>query len=886
MSEPLARSSPLLLFRQVCLLAWVAGILAGREPLPGAALLVLLLLCDLPRSGRSGRMALLAVCCAAGFLYAQARAVAPPPMPPWLREATSLISLEDGREVRPPPVRVAARVRQIAFLPENRLRLFLEDMVPAGDSGACAYAGKAIWTWQEPAFLPAPGARLEATLRLIPIRDMANPGTWSAEDHWRDQGVFLRAWSQGDGARVRVLPEPSPSFFTRLHEDLRRSFLNATRAADGLGGPLAWLRRNQAAGESSARPGGSPDSGGEASLSQGAAILPALIFGDRSFLRQESVDLFAKATLAHSLALSGLHLGYAAALGFVLARAAGRIFPRLSLVLPRQRLGMLMALIPASAYLWLGQAPVSLARAWLMLLFWTLFLHRPGVLLDGLLAAVGVLLLLDPAALFSLSLQLSALSVAVIALALPVTERLTAALVRGQGRGPVLARLGLNILLLSLCIQTALAPLTIRTFGVLALWFPLNLLWLPLLGAWVMPLAFCGLFIAGLGLEGAAALVLHAAALPGEALFSLLEAMDSRNLLYAPAALRPHWLSTAGFWLICLALPAALLERARRRAVHQTCGPDRPASPDPRRFILLAGLGLTLLAAPLALAWLENRETRVSLRVLDVGQSQAVLVEWSGLAADGRKGAESGRILIDGGGFFSSSADPGRNIVAPVLTDNALPRLDAVINTHPDTDHLAGLLYILEHFQVKGFAAGSGSPPPALASRLRRVVAGRGLRPRELRAGDRLNLGPDLALEVLWPPDGQAGRKSSNNASLVLRLIWQGSPLALICGDAEIPALRGLLRRKADLRAAVLVLPHHGSRSSLIPDFYAAARPRVALVSCGYGNQWGFPAPEVRKALAACGIPLFSTAEFGQLRATWRTPGEEPGLSAARDLPF
>jgi competence protein ComEC len=463
-------------------------------------------------------------------------------------------------------------------------------------------------------------------------------------------------------------------------------------------------------------------------------------------------------------------------------------------------------------------------------------------------------------------LQLSALSVAVIALVLPAAGHLAAACLPGGGLLARFARGGMTMLLLSLCIQTALSPLTVRAFGRMALWFPLNLLWLPVLGVWVMPLALAGLLLAGLDLAGAAAVLLHLAALPAEALLALLDLLDTRDLLFAPAVLRPHWLSTAGFWLFCLALPAALL---RGKGL---------------RFPLLACLGLILLAAPLIRSWQESRETLVRLRMLDVGQSQAIVVEWNGLGGGQGDLPSSGRALVDGGGgFFSSAFDPGRDIVAPALTDNAPPRLEAVVSSHPDGDHLAGLLHILDQFRVGLFAANGEEPSPALALRLRGILARRHLAPRLLKAGDRLPLGPDLVLETLWPPSRQGGRSlRGNNASLVLRLVWQGQPLALICGDLEGPALRRLLLLGADLRAPVLVVPHHGSAGSLIPGFYEAVRPRLALVSCGYGNQWGFPAPRVRKALEALSVPLYSTAVSGQIRAVWKSPGENPALATAR----
>jgi competence protein ComEC len=249
-------------------------------------------------------------------------------------------------------------------------------------------------------------------------------------------------------------------------------------------------------------------------------------------------------------------------------------------------------------------------------------------------------------------------------------------------------RWAVTLLGISFCIQVALMPLTVRAFGVAALCFHLNLLWLPALGFLVMPPAFAGLLLSGLGLELPAQAALYLASLPCAVLMDLLSWLDGTGLLLAPIMPRPHWLSIAGFWLLCLTLPALILGRGGTR----------------RGTIVFVLAGLVLFALPPALALYADSRPGVRLRLLDVGQGQAVLVEWSGLSGHGSKnGNPSGRALIDGGGFASDTFDVGKNIIAPILTDNALPRLDLVVNTHPDTDHLAGLIYILEHFTVRQY---------------------------------------------------------------------------------------------------------------------------------------------------------------------------------------
>ena len=123
--------------------------------------------------------------------------------------------------------------------------------------------------------------------------------------------------------------------------------------------------------------------------------------------------------------------------------------------------------------------------------------------------------------------------------------------------------------------------------------------------------------------------------------------------------------------------------------------------------------------------------------------------------------------------------------------------------------------------------------------------------------------------------------------------------LALLCGDAEAPALKVLLaetqkssdgtpllasdsRPDSALAAQVLVVPHHGSGGSLVPGFYEAVRPELAMASCGYANKWGFPSPAVRNALRTLGIAFHDTAESGQIQVVWRNPDEPPDVVLAR----
>lgn len=222
---------------------------------------------------------------------------------------------------------------------------------------------------------------------------------------------------------------------------------------------------------------------------------------------------------------------------------------------------------------------------------------------------------------------------------------------------------------------------------------------------------------------------------------------------------------------------------------------------------------------------------------------------------------------------MSPRFDPGRAVVGPVLADNAAPRLHAAVASHPDSDHLHGLGYIVKHFAVERAFHNGETPPPTAPARTSHIWSAMGGAP--LYAGMALELphsgGSSLRLEVLHPPPpSERGRAfAGNDNSLILRLVRDGKGLALLPGDAELPALRHVLESGRDVRAEVLVLPHHGSRHSLSPEFYDAVNPRLALVSCGRDNRYNYPAPAVVQALEKRGIPLRATAAEGGLEVRW-----------------
>lgn len=876
---------------QVYLGFWIAGIAAVEWLWPALCCALLLALAE-KRLWHTARLALAAALVLAGLGAAHWRMPQEAQPPAWLRG-----------DKEKTPVRLCGTVRDVQGLPDNRLRVILAGVgpkpparAPGGAEGAAsdsplALPGLTAWTWEQPLLRPLAGQTVCLSRRPRAVRGFANAGLADWGRWWLARGVQWQVRSRAERGEPAFLGPGSLS--ARWREDLRRAFLGAL--APGANGILPTSTQDAAA-PGDAAPAGKVTPAPFAEqpeLPQGKAILVALLFGDRQYLSQSTLDNFAAATLVHSLALSGQHLAVAGLLGLLCVLAAARLHPTLYLARPRAIWAVAAALPPAVAYLWLGNAPASLLRAVCMLfalMFW-LLRGRPRTTLDVLCAALLCITLVSPLSVLDTGLQLSALCVAVIGLFLPWLRRVLPEPdpektgIRAQAPWRRGCRGLLRILLISLLIQAALLPLNLLLFGNAGFWFPLNVLWLPAADLLVLPGAVLGLALAGAGLESAARCMLDLAALPCQWLTDGLAWLDGHGLLQNPALLRPHWTALPAF----AALLAALAFKA-----------GRPKPLPAARRLLLAGMILLCLGPLLRAAERFSGETRVS--VLDVGQSQAVAVRLPGHL----------RLLLDGGGSASPRFDPGRALAVPALTYNDAPCLTAVCNSHPDLDHMGGLLYLLRHCSVRALfdngREGAGARGAEWAE-LRQALGS-----RVLAEGDVLALGDPalgLRLEVLHPPrlaamprygtagqlpgredkkgreaakatEEQAGHApnaqaptdwSGNDASLVLRLTRRGRGLALFTGDAERPALRRLLASGRDLKAEVLVAPHHGSDRSFLAAFYRAVQPQLVLASCGFQNRYGYPGPRLAAWLAKHGIPLLHTGESGQITVIWPERG-------------
>ena len=264
----------------------------------------------------------------------------------------------------------------------------------------------------------------------------------------------------------------------------------------------------------------------------------------------------------------------------------------------------------------------------------------------------------------------------------------------------------------------------------------------------------------------------------------------------------------------------------------------------------LASIGSgILLAAPV-----DTRRAPEGLRItmLDVGQGDASLVE-----TPMRR-----RILVDAGGSPRGTFDVGERVVSQALWAMGIQSLDVVAVTHDDADHLGGAASVVANFHPREVWLPEGAqhwPPGPGIERLRAAAIKAGASLRHLARGSNLLL-PGAEVLVMNPPSRTPGGVQDtlpdNESSLVL-LVRHAGRLALLTGDAGARTERLLMNLLPAID--VLKVGHHGSRTSTSAGFIAAARPKVALISCGRNNRFGHPSREVVERLAKAGARLCRT---------------------------
>jgi competence protein ComEC len=561
-----------------------------------------------------------------------------------------------------------------------------------------------------------------------------------------------------------------------------------------------------------------------------AGVVAALAVGDQAAIARDDWEVFRVTGVAHLMSISGLHVTMFAWLAAAIVGAAWRRSARLSLAWPAPTAARWGGLALATGYALLAGFGVPAQRTVLMLAVVVVLragaLRWPAPLV--LLAAAVAVTLLEPWALLQPGFWLSFAAVGLLMLSVPASARDEPA-----GSAPEASwvhRLGIQVragLRTQVVATLGLAPLTLVFFQQVSLvGFAANLLAIPWVTLVVTPLALLGVLLPPLwALAGLAVAGMN----------TVLAPLAQAPLAQWTAAAAPGWAMAAG-----LAGGALLV------------------LPLPWRLRLLGlPLVLPLLAPPLA----RPPPGAFEVVAVDVGQGTSVLVRTRGHL-----------LVYDAGPRYAGDSDAGERIVLPLLRARDERAIDLLVLSHRDTDHVGGAQALLDALPVRGLMS-SLEPGHPLLQTFRpapdaRDGEGAGARaaPQPCVAGQRWSW-DGVAFEVLHPlpaAEPVAAGVRPNARSCVLQVRAADGRSLLLTGDIEAAQEAELLARAGpSLRSEVLVVPHHGSRTSSTPAFVETVAPRVAVVQAAYRSRFGHPVPEVVGRYEAQGATLVRSDRCG-----------------------
>jgi competence protein ComEC len=541
-----------------------------------------------------------------------------------------------------------------------------------------------------------------------------------------------------------------------------------------------------------------------------SAIITALAVGDRSRMSEAQWRTLRATGTSHLMAISGLHIGLVAGLIYLLVIKFWSGAGAAVLWLPAPVGAAGAAMLAGLVYAGLAGFALPTQRALVMLvvIMSAVIARRRVAPSTSFCLALAAVLLFDPFAVLSAGFWLSFGAVAAIVLGMS-----------GRVRAPGVSRwqqLWWRWGRVQWLVAVGLLPVTIGWFFEYPLLSPLaNVLAVPWAGCVLVPLVLAGSaallpfpILGGVLLDGARWSV--------ELLWQFLELVAGLELMLRPQGAPPMAaIGAAGV--------GALLLIAPRRFPARAVG-------------MIWLLPLLLLPAP------RPERGAYWLTLLDVGQGLAAVVR-----------TRSHVLVYDTGPRYATGFDAGRDIVAPFLRSQGVERVNLLMISHEHNDHLGG---------ARGLLA-------ALPATQIMTNAGGGWRGKiPCRAGEHWRW-DGVDFHVLHPGAEDPGR--GNDGSCVLKVTGPGGRL-LLPGDVERGAETALVARdSARLRAEVLVVPHHGGRSSSGAAFLRAVRPGLALIPLGYRNRYGFPHRDAVRRLSAMGVQLFDTARHGAITVKFDT---------------
>lgn len=534
-----------------------------------------------------------------------------------------------------------------------------------------------------------------------------------------------------------------------------------------------------------------------------AGIMIGMMFGDKDYISDETMEMFRKGGTAHVLAVSGLHVGII--YGFLLKLRRKK----------KSRAGDVLIASFLIFYAALCWFTASVMRAVLMIL-----IHMAGNSLNrrydftcGICASMILFLILNPYQIFNAGFQMSYLAAFVIAFVVPVMSR------RMDG-----------MMMMIVTMQIGMGPYIAYVYNYVSIAALLCNIPVSIAASFIIPAGICLIPLCFLGVEGAFSDILGCMA---DLMIWCNELSYADGMLSFDCISPPLWLIgiayAALFYLTSESGRISIMRGNRKKVIR----------------ILAACLAVSVAAAVIA----DDGFGRCEYTFVDVGQGDCLHVREAGM-----------NVLIDGGGSFN--IDVGEKTLKPYLLKNGAGHVDIAVATHLHMDHFQGLCELSRTYRIDTLAIYEGNMDDEKDIResmnVKNIIY--------LKKGDEISLGKHGKLKILAPEEGSSGDEEDENAnSLVIYCIIDDVSV-MMTGDLDEEGERELMRinDSSDIKCSVLKVSHHGSRFGSCDEFIEKTDPDMAVISVGKNN-YGHPAQETLDRLSERNIPVYRTDQQGAI---------------------
>lgn len=573
-----------------------------------------------------------------------------------------------------------------------------------------------------------------------------------------------------------------------------------------------------------------------------ASLLKGILLGDCTDISSDVKENFKECNLSHMLAVSGAHLSYLIiGMNIILSK---KIFGK--------RASKIITIFIIIIFMNITNMSPSIERAGISSIICIIasLIHRKPDAINAVAVAVLCTVIKNPLSILNVGMQLSyAGTLSLLMFANGREKNNSREIIENSEKGKNIKKYLVESIKVTLCANILIMPLTIYKFNTISLNFILaNLVAGPLLGlSLILGLIMLVTSFVSLNIAKFISFILNIILIVLIKSTKLISQIPYSNI----TVITPHLISIVIIYtIIFLGYYIARSPKLRKKLKVN-------------KKLMIKTIAIVLSITIISVATLNLlEEKKLKLYFVDVGQGDCTYLK-----------TPSGKnILIDGGGNRDKEKyDVGKKVLLPYLLDRRVKKLDYIIVSHFDADHATGVAQILGKIDVSSIILTRQLEENDIYRHILSIAKEKKIKLIYVKEGDVLKIG-GIKISIIHPENKLMINNPMNNNSIVCKVEYNSFSM-LLTGDIEMEAEELILRKNINLKADVLKVAHHGSKTSTTGEFLKAINPKVALIGVGKNNNFGHPSNEVIQRLKENGTRIYRTDENGEISITVNKKG-------------